>query len=128
MFYVILHGLPKYQMYIYCIHLFMSLFIIPLQSITGKISPNLWQKLSEKTLLVVVQPILSQLKEFEILYYVLKYTSTKYVPFGSAQNKRHHFSKEVWSIYHNLFISGHIFTHVCEYPIQINHPVKVLKH
>ena len=31
----------KYQMYINCIHLFMSLFIIPSQSIIGKILPNL---------------------------------------------------------------------------------------
>ena len=40
-----------YQMYIYCIYLFMSLFIIPSQSIIGKILQNLWQRHLEKPLL-----------------------------------------------------------------------------
>ena len=38
------------KMNIYCIHLFMSLFIIPSQSIIGKILPNLWQRRLEKPL------------------------------------------------------------------------------
>ena len=43
----------KYQMHILCIHLFMSLFIIPSQSIRsiGKILPNLWQRRLEKPLM-----------------------------------------------------------------------------
>ena len=52
MFYVFLCGLPENnQMYIYCIHLSMSLSIISSQSITGKILPNLWQVHLEKPLL-----------------------------------------------------------------------------
>ena len=38
-------------MYIYCIYLFMSLFIIPSQSVIGKILPNLWQRRLEKPLM-----------------------------------------------------------------------------
>ena len=54
MFYAILYGLPKnIKMYIYCIHLFMSLFKISLQSIIGKILPNLSQKRLEKPLLLL---------------------------------------------------------------------------
>ena len=45
----------KNQMYSYCIHLFMSLFIIPAQSIIGKILPNLWQKRLQKKLYCVYQ-------------------------------------------------------------------------
>ena len=45
----------RYQMYIYYIHLFMSLFIIPLQSMIGKILPNLWQRRLEKPLLIVTK-------------------------------------------------------------------------
>ena len=48
-------GLPKiYQMYIYCIHLFMPLFIILSQSIIGKILPNLWQRRLEKPLIFYI--------------------------------------------------------------------------
>ena len=48
MSFTILYGLPKYQMYIYCIHLLMPLLIIQLHSIISKILPNLWQKCLEK--------------------------------------------------------------------------------
>ena len=52
---LILYGLPKIQiqMYIYCIHWFMSLFIIELQSIIGNFFPNLWQRCLEKPLIIV---------------------------------------------------------------------------
>ena len=43
----------KYQMYIYCIHLFMLLFVIPSQNIIGKILGNLWQRLLEKPLMLI---------------------------------------------------------------------------
>ena len=49
MLFAILYDLPKYQLYIYCIHLFMSLFLIPAQSIIGKMFPKLWQSRLEKT-------------------------------------------------------------------------------
>ena len=41
----------KYEMYIYCVPLFMSLFTIPSQSIIGKVLPNHWQRRKEKLLL-----------------------------------------------------------------------------
>ena len=44
----------KNQMYIYCIHLFVSLFIIPSQSIIGKILPNLWERRLEKPLMMAI--------------------------------------------------------------------------
>ena len=45
-FNAILYGLPT----IYCIQLFISLFIIPSQNIIGKILPNLLQGCLEKHL------------------------------------------------------------------------------
>ena len=46
MFYGILYSLPKdiKCIYIYCINLFMSLFITPSQSIIVQFLPNLWQR------------------------------------------------------------------------------------
>ena len=44
----------KYQIYIYCIHLLMSLFTIQLRGIIGKNLPSLWQRHLEKPLLLNV--------------------------------------------------------------------------
>ena len=38
-----------------CIHLFMSLFIIPSQSIIGKFLPNLWQRSLENPLMLCIK-------------------------------------------------------------------------
>ena len=43
----------KIQMYFYCIHLFMCLFIIPSQSVFGNFLPNLWQRCLEKPPLII---------------------------------------------------------------------------
>ena len=44
----------KHQMYIYCIHLFRYLSIIPSQSIIGNILSNLWQKRLEFNLVIII--------------------------------------------------------------------------
>ena len=49
MFFAILHGFQKYQIYIYCIHLIISLLITELRSTFGKLLPELWQRRLEKT-------------------------------------------------------------------------------
>ena len=46
-------------MYIYCIHVFISLFIIPSQSVLAKVLPNLWQRRLEKPLLNFAKSLMS---------------------------------------------------------------------
>ena len=53
-------------MYIYCIHLFMSLFIIPLQSVLAKVLPNLWQRRLENPLIITLFRIITTLIDIGI--------------------------------------------------------------